>query len=206
MLPLTVCARGLRWWCCPAQASLRDLKKELSIRVDVQEKQNAMKAVGKGDVQARLLAFEELAIASLTRSVAAVYVVSIAQLLIHTQIFELVRLQRLGRAHHEEAQRRFLATIQHLHSKGEGDGDGESLLSLIVARVEAAVRNFYRSVDQSAPCSPARLADILRTIRAEVEGASARGDSSAGAIGAPADSWVLDIIRYVCIVGGERSP
>ena len=83
------------------QASLRDLKKELSSRVDVQEKQNAMKAVGKGDVQARLLAFQELAIASLTRTIAAVYVVSLAQLLVHTQIFELVRLQRLGRVQHE---------------------------------------------------------------------------------------------------------
>ena len=101
-----------------AQASLRDLKKELSTRIDVQEKQNAMKAVGKGDVQARLQAFEELAIASLTRSVAAVYVVSLAQLLVHTQIFELVRLQRLGRVQHEEAQRRFLSIIQVIVNAG----------------------------------------------------------------------------------------
>jgi len=35
------------------QASLRDLKKELSAQIDVQGKQNAMKAVGKGDVQVR---------------------------------------------------------------------------------------------------------------------------------------------------------
>ena len=100
-------------------ASLRDLKVELAALVDVQAKQNAMKAVGKADVQARLLAFEELAVASLTRSITAVYVVSIAQLLIHTQIFELMRLQRLGRIQHEEAQRRFLSIIQHFHLQDE---------------------------------------------------------------------------------------
>ena len=62
---------------------------------------------------------EELAVASLTRSITAVYVVSIAQLLIHTQIFELMRLQRLGRIQHEEAQRRFLSIIQHFHLQDE---------------------------------------------------------------------------------------
>lgn len=46
--PLTECLCGV-WW----QASLRDLKKEISAQIDVPQKQNAMKAVGKGDVQVR---------------------------------------------------------------------------------------------------------------------------------------------------------
>lgn len=178
------------------QASLRDLKKELESRVDVPEKQNAMRAV-KGDVQARLLAFEELAIASLTRSVAAVYVVSIAQLFIHTQIFDLVRLQRLGRAHHEEAQRRFLSIIKHLHT--EGDGHGPTLLSLIVARVEAAVRRFYKSVDHSTPCNPARLADIISTIRADVERQGGAGDPSTASRASADEAWALTIIRQLLL-------
>ena len=126
-----------------------------------------MKGVAKGDMNARLLAFEELATASLTRSIAAVYVVSILQLLIHTQIFELVRMQRLGRVQHEEAQRRFLSIIQCFHL--DRNGPGSSLLALLVQRVEAAVRKFYQKVDQSTLCNPDMLASILSDIRRDVE-------------------------------------
>jgi len=139
----------------------------------------------------RLEAFQELAIASLTRSVAAVYVVSITQLFIHTQIFELVRLQRLGRVQHEEAQRRFLSIIQLFHR--DHDGRGGSLLGLLVARVEAAVRNFYQSVDQSTACNPARLAEILSAIRRDVELNSLACESGADSD----ESWILALIRQL---------
>ena len=81
-----------------------------------------MKAVGKGDVQARLLAFQELAIASLTRTIAAVHVVSLAQLLVHTQIFELVRLQRLGRVQHEVCMHTHTHTRMHTHTYAHTHG------------------------------------------------------------------------------------
>jgi len=169
-------------------ASLRDLKRELSAMIDVQQKQNEVRAVGKADMKLRLLAFQELAIASVTRTIAAVYLVSIVQLLVHTQIFELVRMQRLGRAQHEEAQRRFLATVQHLLRADAACGT--SLFSMLVMRVEAAVRRFYSGVDERTVCDPARLADIISAIRRDTELTSPS---------TPHESWIAGLMRQLLL-------
>lgn len=115
------------------QACLRDLRNDLSALVDVQEKQAAVKAVDRSNTAERLQTFKELSTAALTRSVAAVYVVGAMQLLIQTQVFQLVRLQRQGRHLDEEAQRRFLTLVKALHA-GEA-----SILAQLVLRVELAV-------------------------------------------------------------------
>ncbi|KAJ1476016.1 hypothetical protein T484DRAFT_1826301 [Baffinella frigidus] len=114
-------------------ACLRDLRNDLSALVDVQEKQAAVKAVDRSNTAERLQTFKELSTAALTRSVAAVYVVGAMQLLIQTQVFQLVRLQRQGRHLDEEAQRRFLTLVKALHA-GEA-----SILAQLVLRVELAV-------------------------------------------------------------------
>jgi len=168
-------------------ASLKDLKRELSAMIDVQQKQNEVRAVGKADMKLRLLAFQELAIASVTRTIAAIYLVSIVQLLVHTQIFALVRMQRLGRAQHEESQRRFLAIVQHLLRAD--DACGTSLFSMLVVRVEAAVRRFYSGVDERTVCDPARLADIIAAIRRDTELTS---------LSTP-ESWIAGLMRQLLL-------
>ena len=120
-------------YCAYLQACLRDLRNDLSALVDVQEKQAAVKAVDRSNTAERLQTFKELSTAALTRSIAAVYVVGAMQLLIQTQVFQLVRLQRQGRHLDDEAQRRFLTLVQALNA-GEA-----SILAELVHRVELAV-------------------------------------------------------------------
>ena len=159
---------NFRW-----QACLEDINFELSSLFDIQEKQSAAKAPVEssgGDSasksacsERRITAFKELSIASLSRTITAVYVVCFLEIFVHTQLFEILKQKKQGSRFHETAVRRYLSVVQ-----GFSRGD-RSVLHRISHRVDCSVREFFSTHSLTEKTNAAGVKRVLGEIRSRVE-------------------------------------
>jgi len=146
-------------------AALKEIKKEISMLIDVQAKQNVVREVGRGDVQARLTAYRDLAISSITRTLSALYITAILQILIHTQVFQLLRLKRMGKAPHELVQRKYLSMMKFF-----AIACGQvNFLQSVVDRVERSVTRCYDGVNHGDMYDDKKVEGMLQGLRRDLE-------------------------------------
>jgi hypothetical protein len=155
------------------QACFEDVSFELSRIFDIQEKQSAVKApVESPDCDSasksaaserRIAAFKALSVASLSRSIAAVYVVCVLELFVHAQLFEIMKQKKQGTRLHENSIRRYLSIVQ-----GFGRGD-PSILSSISQRVDCGVRDFFNTRSLTEKIDSAGVRTVVREVRSRVE-------------------------------------
>ena len=146
-----------------SQACIQELHGQLSGMFEIQEKQAAARAPSAGSVRDRLRAFKELATASFTRTITAIYVVSLLELFTHVQLFELMKQRRQNTNVHDDAKRRFLTLVQAL-THGE-----RSVVAHIAHRVESVVGRFFNSCNVRDEYDTGRLHDVLTKLRGQIE-------------------------------------
>jgi len=146
-------------------AALKEIKRELSTLIDVQAKQNMVKEVARDDLQTRLSVYKELAIASITRTLSALYVTAIVQLVIYTQVFQLLRLKRMGKAPHELVQRKYLSMMKYF-----AIACGQvNFLQSVVEKVERGVTLYYDRVNHGEMYDEEKVEEMLKFVRRETE-------------------------------------